>query len=117
MALLDKILKKLKSEKTEKPGEDFIEVNPLEEERKVNVNIEKLDSYSDTERIQSLVREGSVVFLRIKELREKDINELKKAVDKLRKTCTAINGDIVGVDEDFLIITPSFVRIDRGKAA
>jgi SepF-like predicted cell division protein (DUF552 family) len=115
MAVLDKILKKLKPE--EDTGEDFIEVNPVEEEGRVNVNIESLNSYSDTERIQSLVRGGSVVFLRIRELREKDINELKKAIDKLKKTCTAMNGDIVGVDEDFIIITPQFARIYRGKAA
>ena len=115
MAVLDKILKKLKVE--EEPEEDFVEVNPVEEEGRVNVNIESLNSYSDAERIQSLVRGGSVVFLRIRELREKDITELKKAVDKLRKTCTAMNGDIVGVDEDFIIITPHFARIYRGKAA
>jgi len=53
----------------------------------------------------------------IKDLRKKDINELKRAVERLKKTCTAMNGDIVGVDEDFLIITPQFAKIYRGKAA
>jgi SepF-like predicted cell division protein (DUF552 family) len=115
MAVIDKLLKKLKPE-TEEPGEDFVEVNPVEEEVRVNVKIENLGSYGDAERIQGLVRDGNVVFLRIRGLREKDITELKKAVDKLRKTCTAMNGDIVGVDEDFLIITPQFARIYRGKA-
>lgn len=115
MTVLDKILKKFKPEGTE-PEEDFIEVNPAEEEGRVNVKIESLNSYMDTERIQGLVRDGSVVFLRIRGLREKDINELKKAVEKLKKTCSAMNGDIVGVDEDFLIITPQFARIYRGKA-
>lgn len=102
--------------KKEKPKEDeFLEIDAekLKEERQVNVRIETLESYADADRIQNLVREGNVVFLRIKQLRMKDISELKRSVDKLRKTCMAMNGDIVGVDEDFLIITPSFARIYR----
>jgi SepF-like predicted cell division protein (DUF552 family) len=57
----------------------------------------------------------TAIRTKIKELRERDINELKRSVDKLRKTCSAMSGDIVGVDEDFLIITPSFAKIFRGK--
>ena len=53
--------------------------------------------------------------LKIKELRETDINELKRSVDKLRKTCIAMSGDMVGLDEDFLVITPNFARVYRGK--
>lgn len=114
MTVLDKILKRGKGEMAE--GEDFLEMNAEEEEGKVGVKIESLDSYSDTERIQGLVREGNVVFLRIRDLRQKDINELKRAVEKLKRTCTAMNGDIVGVDEDFLVITPQFAKIYRGEA-
>jgi hypothetical protein len=115
MSIKDKLFGSFKSEKTEE-GEDTVEVTPEIEEGKVNVRIENLRDYTDTDRVQQLMREGNVVFLKIKELRSKDINELKRAVDKLRKTCTAMNGDIVGVDEDFLIITPKSVSIYRGKA-
>lgn len=115
--VLEKLFKKIKTEEAEK-GEEFVEIDAaaLKEERGVNVRIETLEDYVDTDRIQGLVREGNVVFLRIKKLRQKDISELKRAVDKLRKTCIAMNGDIVGVDEDFLIITPQFAHIYRGKA-
>jgi len=115
MGLRDKVLGKFKTE-SEEEGEDFVQVNPEDESGKVDVRIENLREYADADRVQQLVREGSVVFLKIKELRGKDINELKRAVDKLRKTCTAMNGDMVGVDEDFLIITPKFATIYRGKA-
>lgn len=101
--------------KTEESGEDFVEVSPVTEEGKVSVRIESLRDLADTERVQQMVREGNVVFLRIRPLREKDITELKRAVDKLKKTIVAMNGDIVGVDEDFLIITPKFAKIFRGK--
>ena len=48
-------------------------------------------------------------------MRERDISELKRSVDRIRKTCMAMGGDIVGVDEDFLIVCPSYARIYRGK--
>lgn len=106
-------------DKFKKSGsEDFVELDTshFSEQTQVNVRVESLDGYTDTDRIQSMLRDGNVVFLKIKDLRERDINELKRAVEKLRKTCTAMNGDIVGIDEDFLIITPSFAKIYRGRS-
>jgi SepF-like predicted cell division protein (DUF552 family) len=112
-----KSLKEKLIPKKEEATEEFVEIDEsaAAKEQKVNVRIETLKDYIDTDRIQQLVREGNVVFLKIKELRTKDITELKRAVDKLRRTCSAMNGDIVGVDEDFLVITPQFAKIFRGK--
>jgi hypothetical protein len=101
--------------KKEKTSEEFLELEELPEEMKINVRVETLNSFSDSEKIQQFLREGNVIFLRIRDLREKDITELKRVVDRLRKTCMAVNGDIVGVDEDYLILAPSFARIYRGK--
>jgi SepF-like predicted cell division protein (DUF552 family) len=109
-------LKKLK-EKVGKKEEGFVEVETgFEEEGKVSVKIETLKDYADVDRILQFLREGNIIFLRIKDLRSKDINELKRAVEKIKKTCAAMDGDIVGVEEDFLVITPKFARIYRGKA-
>lgn len=117
MALKD-ILQKIKPTKEEK-GEEFVEIDSAlaQEERKISVKVENLTGFVDTERVQQLLREGNVIFLKIKDLRNKDINELKRCVERLKKTCLAMNGDMVGVDEDFLIITPDFARVFRGKAA
>lgn len=96
-------------------SEEFVEIDTsfLAEEQKVSVRIETLKDFMDTERIQNLVRNGNIVFLRIKELKAKDINELRRAVEKLKKTCIAMNGDIVGIDEDYLIICPNFAKVFR----
>lgn len=108
------VLEKFKKEKV---PEEVVELDSshFSEQNRVSVRIENLDNFSDADRIQAMLRNGNVVFLKIKELREKDINELKRAVDRLRKTVTASNGDIVGVDEDYLIVTPNFARVFRGK--
>lgn len=101
----------------EKQSDEYMEIgeDAMRSDGKIGVRIETLGGYGDTDRIQQLVREGNVVFLRIKDLRAKDIAELKRSVDKLRKTCTAMNGDMVGVEEDFLVITPQYAQIYRGR--
>jgi len=94
----------------------FLEIDKTGEEgKKVQVRVENLEEYGDTDRIQKLLREGNIVFLKIKLLRDKDLGELKRAVAKIKKTVTAMNGDIVGVDENYLIITPEFARVFRGE--
>ncbi|MEM7819059.1 MAG: cell division protein SepF [Candidatus Aenigmatarchaeota archaeon] len=110
-----KILEKFKP----KEEEGFIEVDEslLEEKEEVNLKIENLNSLADVERIQESLREGNVVFVRIKEIRDRNLEELKKCVDRLKKTCMAMNGDMAIAHDDFLILTPEFVRIYRGKAA
>lgn len=114
---IKKIIDKFNPRSTVEPEEEFIEIEPKPEDRRINVKIDILKDYSDTERIQSMVREGNVVFLKIKDIRQRDITELKRCVERLKKTCLAMNGDIVGVDEDFLVVTPSFAKVYRGKAA
>ena len=105
-----------KMKKEEEASDEYLELSEdTKSDGKIGVKIETLSSYADTDRIQQVLREGNVVFLNIKELRAKDISELKKSVDKLRKTCTAMDGDIVGVEEEFLIITPQHVQIYRGR--
>lgn len=80
---------------------------------KVPIRIEKMDDFADTDRIQKAIRDGSVVFVKIKSLKEKDMSELKRAIDKLRKTCIAMNGDIAGIDEDYIVLCPSFAHVAR----
>ena len=80
---------------------------------KVGITIEKLNEFADTERVLKSVRKGNVIFLKIKGLKEKDIGELKRAVEKLKKAVMANNGDIAGVEQDWLILTPEAVNVER----
>ena len=80
---------------------------------KVAIKVDKIEDFSDSDRIQKHVRDGSIVIVKIKPLKDKDLSELKRAIDKLRKTCVAISGDIAGIDEDWIILTPKFAHIAR----
>jgi SepF-like predicted cell division protein (DUF552 family) len=97
--------------------EEFIELDTQEAQTpsgKVPIRVDKLEDFADTDRIQKIIRDGSIVLVKIKALRSKDISELKRAIDKLRKTTIAMNGDIAGIDEDFIIVTPAFAHVVRG---
>jgi SepF-like predicted cell division protein (DUF552 family) len=98
-------------------GEEYMEVNLMDAEQsklgKIGIRIESLDEFADTDRILKQVREGGVIFLKIKGLREKDMGELKRAVEKLKKGVSANNGDIAGVENDWLILSPHYALIHR----
>ncbi len=96
--------------------EEFIEITTEGEDKgRANIRIENLNDYRDVEGVQRLLREGNIVFLRIKKLKERDLGELKRSVERLRRTSVAMNGDIIGIDEDYLILTPPSAKIYRGE--
>ena len=98
-------------------ADDFIEVEgvPSEDRAMITVRIEDLEDFRDVDTVQKLVRHGHIVFLKIKGLREKNLGELKRAVQKLKKSAMAMNGDIVGVDDNFLVLCPQGAKVFRGE--
>ena len=77
-----------------------------------------IEDFQDIKPALDALREGfTVALLNIKPLRDKDLVELKRAVNKLKKTCDAIEGDIAGFGEDWIVVTPSFASIYRAAPA
>ena len=112
--VLDSIFGKRGIPETEE--NEFIEIESLREEgQKASIRIETLNDYRDVEGVQKQLREGYIVFLRIKKMRDRDMGELKRSVERLGRTAVAMNGDIIGVDEDYLILTPPSAKIYRGE--
>jgi len=97
-------------------GEDeYIEIDaePIEQRKKVSIVVENLNNLLDADRIQRKLREGYIVLIKIKDLRERDMETLKSAINRIKKTCVAIGGDIAGVSEDWVVATPSFAMVVR----
>lgn len=83
---------------------------------KIIVRSYVIEDFSDIKGILDALREGyTIALVNIRPLKEKDIVELKRAISKLKKTCDAIEGDIAGVDEDYIVVTPSFASIYRAS--
>jgi len=111
-------LKGLFSRKGEKAAEEeMVEVNVMDTDEKsvgkLGIRIAKLEEFSDADKVIRQLREGAIVFLKIKGLRDKDMGELKRAVEKLKKAVAANNGDIAGVEQDWLILTPEYAAVHR----
>ena len=63
------------------------------------------------------LREGKTIALvNIRPLKDKDLIELKRAINKLKKTTDAIDGDIAGFGDDWLVVTPSFASVYRSSS-
>jgi len=111
------VIKKLLKKQHEIEGdvEEWVELEGIEYKSNVKmfVRIITLNDFSDVERVQNELRNGNIVWLRIRPLKEKDMIELKRAIDRLKKTVMSLEGDIAGVDEDYIILTPEGVRISR----
>lgn len=107
-----------RGDKNKKEEENYLEVIPAEQTNEVKVWV-RVFSLKDTSEVKSVVdtlREGNtIVFVDIRKLKEsKDIVELKRAINKIKSVVDAINGDIIGVGNEWIIATPSFAKIYRG---
>ena len=75
-----------------------------------------LKDFESIKSILDCLREGKTIALvNIKPLKDKDLIELKRAINKLKKTTDAIDGEIAGFGEDYIVVAPSFAQIYRTK--
>lgn len=105
------------SETTEVRSDDFVELDAetIDEDRKVVIKAETLSEYEDVEEVQRKLRDESIVWVNIKPLKNKEMSDLKRAVNRLKKTVKAVNGDMAGVDEDWIVVCPEYAKIERSE--
>lgn len=98
--------------------EEYTEL-PLDvnETKHTKIIIEKLEGYSNVDMLLKRVREGNIVIAKIKDLKESNIDELKQAIAKMKTACANFDGDIAGVGDEWIIVTPRTARIHREEAA
>lgn len=119
LQLKEKFMRPSEEEDTQQ-GDNYVELEAgaasKEDKAKVMVRPFVMEEFEDIKTILDVLREGSTIALiNIKPLREKDLVELKRAISKLRKTCEAIEGDIAGFGEDYVVAVPYFARIHRNN--
>lgn len=99
--------------------EDYLEIDTDKnavKKQKVIVRPYTIEDFSDIKPTLDALRDGyTIALVNIKPLKDKDIVELKRAVNKLKKTCEAIEGDIAGFGEDWIVVTPSFAQVHRNE--
>lgn len=97
---------------------DYVELGAEAKLEKARVTIRPfvIEDFEHIKPILDALRNGNTIALiNIKPLKDRDLVELKRAINKLKKTCDAIEGDIAGFGENWIAAAPSFARIHRGQ--
>ena len=119
MGFFSKIKDMLSGSDEDMEGEEgYVELDTEGEKSpsKVTVRPFVLQDFDGIKPILDSLREGNTIALvNMRPLKDKDLIELKRAINKLKKTTDAIDGEIAGFGEDFVVVTPSFAQIYRSK--
>ena len=113
---LEKLFGKIKGEESIDVDEDeYVELDAVSDESssKIKIRIQTLKEFQDVEKVQNMLRDNNIVWVKIKPLKDKDMTDLKRAIDRLKKTVKSLNGDVAGVDEDWLVACPQYAQIHR----
>jgi len=125
MGFFSKIKEKLgtgsSSQMFEEAEHGYVELSKeseIEARSKLTVRPFVIEEFEGIKPILDSLREGhTIALINIKPLKDKDLVELKRAINKLKKTCDAIEGDIAGFGENWIAAVPSFAYIYRGPKA
>ncbi len=100
--------------------QDYVELDTEQsvKEKKLLVRTYNITDFTDLKPILDNLREGhTIALINIKALKDKDLVELKRAINKLKKTIDAIEGDIAGFGEDYIVATPAIAKLYRNEEA
>ncbi len=94
---------------------DYIQVEPESSNKsRVVVRPFVLEDFEDIKPVLDSLREGyTIALVNIRSLRDRDLVELKRAINKLKKTCDAVEGDVAGFGDDWIAAVPNFAEIHR----
>jgi len=104
------------SEQEDFENDEYIEIDTDQTSEKAKIIVRPfiIEEFGDIKPALDSLREGyTIALVNIRPLKDKDIVELKRAINKIKKTCDAMEGDIAGFGEDWIVVTPSFAQVHR----
>ena len=119
--MIDKF-KKIFSQEQSYPDDDtFVEIKPEDAQPKTGKILLKhfvLNDFSDVKPVLESLRESyTIALIKVKPLREKSLSDLKRAIFKIKRTCEAIDGDVMGIDQNMILAVPSYVAIHKESSS
>jgi SepF-like predicted cell division protein (DUF552 family) len=102
------------------PVVENLDTGPIKDYRKmaeldsIFIRSRRLDSLDDVSFIVNQVREGNIVLLDITKLndgKEQTHLELKRIIERIRGETRGIQAELALVNEQCMIVTPSFVKM------
>ena len=97
--------------------DEFVELDAemSETNQKVVIRAETLKEFEDIKGVQEHLRNDHIVWINIKPLKTREMADLKRAVKRLKKTVRSVDGDMAGVDEDWIVACPGYAEIARSS--
>lgn len=95
-------------------GEYNVEVQPKEEPASTLIKVAELQRFEDVGDLAQEVYGGHILLLDIKQV-AKDEFQLRRVTAELKKVATDVGGDVAGVGEGLIAVTPRGVKVDRQK--
>ena len=74
-----------------------------------------LRDYSDVHSVKEDIKKGMILVLRVTPLAQKNVDELRKAVEEIYNIAKNADADIARLGEERIIVTPSGVKIWRAE--
>ena len=82
--------------------------------RGMEVKVAEIQGYEDLRTLSNFIYDGNILVLDFSAIANDELT-LKRIVTELKRLVADVNGDLAGVSQHLLIITPKAVRIDRHK--
>jgi SepF-like predicted cell division protein (DUF552 family) len=73
-----------------------------------------LRNINEIAKIKEEISKNMIIILRITPLAQKNVDELRKAVEELYDYVISLGGDIARLGEERVVLTPPGVRVWRG---
>jgi len=80
----------------------------------MHVRVGEIQRYEDLKEFTDYVYGGNVLILDFSPIAEEEVI-LKRITNDLKKMAHDINGDIAGIGNNLMILSPSGVKVDRRK--
>jgi len=114
------ILEKLLGKSDKVPVEEYEELDLSEYEAEIEsegttyIKVAEVTGINEIPEIRRQIYEGNIVIADIAHIKHDKLT-FERVLKDLRLLAEDVNGDIVGLGEDYIIITPTGIKVDRNK--
>jgi len=115
---MEKLIGAGKSQKYSPPEYEELDLSEyeteIEGEAETFVKVAEITGLAEVAEIRKQVYEGNIVIADVAFLRHDQLT-LDRIVKDLKQLADDVNGDVVWLGEEYLIVTPTGIKIDRNK--
>jgi hypothetical protein len=105
---LEELKKKVGVLEEDESGKDLVH---QDESDVIYIKSVDLENLSNIQQVSGELEKGNIVIVYIGRMQYAQNRELRRVVDQLRGICRTIGGDIAQLGQDYIVVTPPFVKI------